>query len=42
MPSYHAQGGLHRVAPEYRGHSIYSANEIEDVIAYLRRTLSTK
>ena len=35
MPSYYARDGLHRVAPEYRGRSIYSAGEIEDVIAYL-------
>ena len=35
MPSYYARDGLHRVAPEYRGRSIYSASEIEDVIAYL-------
>ena len=35
MPSYFARDGLHRVAPEYRGRSIYSASEIEDVIAYL-------
>ena len=41
MPSYYARGGLHRVAPEYRGRSIYSASELEDVIAYLR-TLSAK
>ena len=41
MPSYFARDGHHRVAPEYRGRSIYSASEIEDVIAYLQ-TLSTK
>ena len=35
MPSYYARGGLHRVAPEYRGRSIYTASEVEDVIAYL-------
>ena len=35
MPSYFARDGLHRVAPEYRGHAIYTASEIEDVIAYL-------
>jgi len=40
MPSYYARDGFHRVAPEYRGHSIYTASEIEDVIAYLL-TLST-
>jgi len=35
MPSYFAREGLHRVAPEYQGRSIYSASEVEDVIAYL-------
>ena len=35
MPSYFAREGLHRVARENRGRSIYSASEIEDVIAYL-------
>ena len=40
MPSYYARGGHHRVAPEYRGRSIYSASEIEDVIAFLL-TLTT-
>ena len=40
MPSYYARDGFHRVAPEYRGRSIYTASEIEDVIAYLL-TLST-
>ena len=35
MPSYFAREGFHRVAPDYRGRSIYSASEIEDVIAYL-------
>ena len=35
MPSYFARQGFHRVAPEYRGRSIYTASELEDVIAYL-------
>ena len=35
MPSYYARAGQHRVAAEYRGRSIYSARDIEDVIAYL-------
>ena len=35
MPSYYAQHGRYRVAAEYLGRSIYSASEIEDVIAYL-------
>ena len=41
MPSYYARDGLHRVAPEYQGRSIYTASEIEDVIAYLL-TLTTE
>ena len=35
MPSYFAREGFHRVAPEYQGRSIYTASELEDVIAYL-------
>ena len=35
MPSYFARDGFHRVASEYRGRSIYTASELEDVIAYL-------
>ena len=35
MPSYYARDGLHRVAPEYQGRSIYNASEVEDVVAYL-------
>ena len=35
MPSYYARDGLHRVAPEYRDRPIYSARDIEDVVAYL-------
>ena len=35
MPSYYKREGFHRVAPEYRGQSIYSAEDIEDVIAFL-------
>ena len=41
MPSYYARDGHHRIAAEYRGQSIYSASEIEDVIAYLQ-TLSAE
>ncbi len=35
MPSYYRPQELHQVAPEYMGKTIYSAEEIEDVIAYL-------
>ena len=41
MPSYYAHDGHHRVAAEFRGRSIYSASEVEDVIAYLM-TLSAE
>lgn len=35
MPSYYRSDGLHRVAAEYEGRTVYDASEIEDVIAYL-------
>jgi sulfur-oxidizing protein SoxX len=35
MPSYFTAEGLHRVAPEYRGRTILTAQEIEDIVAYL-------
>ena len=35
MPSYYKVQGLHRVSNEYRAEPIYSAQDIEDVIAYL-------
>lgn len=35
MPPFHRVRGLHRVAPSYRGKAILTAQEIEDVIAYL-------
>ena len=35
MPSYYQVDGLHRVAESYRGRTIYTAQEIEDVVAYL-------
>ncbi len=35
MPSYFQSTGFSRVAEEYRDQSIYSAQEIEDVISYL-------
>jgi sulfur-oxidizing protein SoxX len=36
MPAYYKVGGLYRVAPRYRGRPMLSAQEIEDVLAYLR------
>ena len=35
MPSYFTREGLNRVATDYQGKTIYTAQEIEDVIAYL-------
>jgi L-cysteine S-thiosulfotransferase len=35
MPSYYRIDGLERVAPAFRGKPILSAEQIEDVVAYL-------
>jgi sulfur-oxidizing protein SoxX len=35
MPSYFRTEGLDRVAPSFRGKTILSAQQIEDVVAYL-------
>lgn len=35
MPAYHRVEGLHRVAGNWRGKPILSAEQIEDVVAYL-------
>ena len=35
MPAYHRTEGLTRVAPAFRGKPILSAEQIEDVVAYL-------
>ncbi len=35
MPPYYRTEGLNRVAPVYRGKPILSAQQIEDVVAYL-------
>jgi sulfur-oxidizing protein SoxX len=35
MPAYHRTEGLTRVAPAYRGKPILSAEQIEDVVAFL-------
>lgn len=36
MPAYHRTEGLARVAPQFRGKPLLSAEQIEDVVAYLR------
>jgi sulfur-oxidizing protein SoxX len=35
MPAYYRTEGLERVAPAYRGKTILSTEQIEDVVAYL-------
>ena len=35
MPSYHRVEGLNRVPPELRGKPVLSAQQVEDVVAYL-------
>jgi sulfur-oxidizing protein SoxX len=35
MPSYYRVEGLHRVGPSWRGKPILSAEQIEDIVAYL-------
>jgi sulfur-oxidizing protein SoxX len=36
MPSYYRLDGLHRVAQNYRGKPVLTAEQIEDVVAYLK------
>jgi len=36
MPSYYRTEGLERVAPSYRGKRLLSAQQIEDVVAFLK------
>jgi L-cysteine S-thiosulfotransferase len=35
MPSYYRTDGLTRVAPSFQGKPILTAEQIEDVVAYL-------
>jgi len=41
MPAYYRSAGFHRVLARFVGQSIYSAQEVEDVVAYLM-TLSAE
>jgi sulfur-oxidizing protein SoxX len=36
MPAYFSSEGLARVAPSFRGRTLLSAEQIEDVVAYLQ------
>ena len=42
MPPYYRVDGLTRVAPGFRGKTILSAEQIEDVVAYLMTLKETK
>jgi sulfur-oxidizing protein SoxX len=35
MPAYFSTEGLTRVAPAYRGKSIFTGQQVDDVVAYL-------
>lgn len=35
MPPYHATDGLNRVGPDWRDKTIFTAQEVEDVVAFL-------
>jgi sulfur-oxidizing protein SoxX len=35
MPAYYRQDGLERVAPAFRGKTVLTAEQIEDVVAFL-------
>jgi sulfur-oxidizing protein SoxX len=35
MPAYYRQDGLERVAPAFRGRTVLTAEQIEDVVAFL-------
>ena len=36
MPSYYRLEGLERVAPAFRGKTVLSAEQVEDVVAFLK------
>ena len=35
MPSYHRKTGFHRVQKKWKGKTVLSAKDIEDILAYL-------
>ncbi len=35
MPPYHSLEGLHRVGERWQGHTIFDAQQVEDVVAFL-------
>jgi L-cysteine S-thiosulfotransferase len=42
MPSYYRLDGLERVAPAFRGKTVLSAEQIEDVVAFLKTLRDAK
>ena len=36
MPSYYRQDGLEKIAPAFRGKTVLTAEQIEDVVAFLK------